>query len=287
MSRIEAKGIEKSYGPVHALSQVSLTLEENRIYGLLGRNGAGKSTLLKILAGWIFPDQGEAAVNHIPVLTAEEQVGDIYLMSEQNLYPDGMDARAAIRYSTKLYPKFDAAYATQLAEKFKLPMKTGITKLSTGYRSIFKVIMALSVNTPVVFFDEPVLGLDANHRELFYRVFLEKYAKSPFTAVISTHLIDEVANVVEDVILLRKGEILYQGSREALLEQGYAVSGKAADVDRYQKGRPVIAEESFGGLKVAYFWGEKRPEELPEGLELSSLDLQKLFIHLTEEEEEK
>ncbi|WP_434310384.1 ABC transporter ATP-binding protein [Hominifimenecus sp. rT4P-3] len=287
MSRIEARGVEKSYGAVHALKQVSLTLEENKIYGLLGRNGAGKSTLLKILAGWIFPDQGEAAVDGVPVLKEEDRMGDIYLMSEQNLYPDGMDVRAAIRYGTKLYPEFDSAYAMRLAEKFKLPMKTGITKLSTGYRSIFKVIMALSVNTPVVFFDEPVLGLDANHRELFYRVFLEKYAERPFTAVISTHLIDEVANVVEDVILLRKGEIIYQGSREALLEQGYAVSGKAADVDSYQKGRPVIAEESFGGLKAAYFWGEKRPEVLPEGLELSNMDLQKLFIRLTGEEGEE
>ena len=73
---------------------------------------------------------------------------------------------------------------------------------------------------------------------------------------------------------------------EELLEQGYAVSGKAADVDRYKQGRPVIAEESFGGLKAAYFWGEKSPNTLPEGLELSKMDLQKLFVRLTGEEGE-
>ncbi len=135
------------------------------------------------------------------------------------------------------------------------------------------------------FIDEPVLGLDANHRELFYWVLLEKYAEHPFTAVISTHLIDELAGLVENVILLRRGQVLYNGSREELLDQGYTVSGKAADVDRYKEGRPLIGEERLGGLKAAYFWGEPAPA--PEGLEVSPLDLQKLFIRLTEEEEER
>ena len=286
MSRIEARGIGKSYGSIRALDDVGFTLEENKIYGLLGRNGAGKSTLLKILAGWIFPDQGAAEVDGKPVLKAEDAMGKIYLMNELDLYPDGMKVREVFRYGEKLYPYFDRGYADRLAEKFRLPMKTGVNKLSTGYRSIFKIVMALSSNNPIVFFDEPVLGLDANHREMFYRIFLEKYMERPFTAVISTHLIEEVANVIEDVLLIRKGKLIYQGSREALLEQGYAVSGKTTDVDRYKQGRPVIAEESFGGLKAAYFWGEKRPNTLPDGLELSKMDLQKLFVRLTSEEEE-
>lgn len=75
--------------------------------------------------------------------------------------------------------------------------------MSTGYQSIFKNIMALSVNVPYVFLDEPVLGLDAYHRELFYRLLIEKYAQNPFTVVISTHLIEEVTNIVEHVIIIK------------------------------------------------------------------------------------
>lgn len=285
MSRIEVQGIGKSFGSVRALDMVSFSIAENQITGLLGRNGAGKSTLMRILAGWTFPDQGSARVGGQEVTPGESP--DLYLMSEMDLYPDGMNPLKAFRYGRRLYKDFDEAYARRLAEKFRLPLKTNINRLSTGYRSIFKIIMALSVNTPVVMFDEPVLGLDANHRELFYRVLLEKYAEHPFTAVISTHLIDELAGLVENVILLRRGQVLYNGSREELLGQGYTVSGKAADVDRYKEGRPLIGEESLGGLKAPYFWGEPAPARIPEGLEVSPLDLQKLFIRLTEEEEER
>ncbi len=285
MSRIEMQRIGKSYGPVRALDQVCCVFEENRITGLLGRNGAGKSTLLQIAAGWTFPDQGTAYVDGRPVGPGDSP--DLYLMSEQDLYPDGMNGERALRYSRRLYPHFDEAYARMLSEKFRLSLKTNVNQLSTGYRSIFKILVALSVNTPVVLLDEPVLGLDANHRELFYRLLLEKYTEKPFTCVISTHLIDELAAVVEDVTVLRRGQVLYSGSREALLSQGYAVEGKAEAVDRYRAGRPWIGEERLGGLKAAYFWGEPAPDTVPEGLELAPLDLQKLFIRLTEEEEEK
>ena len=93
--------------------------------------------------------------------------------------------------------------------------------------------------------------------------------------------------MMEDVVLLRRGRLLYSGSREELLDQGYTVSGKASLVDQYREGHPWIGEERLGGLKAAYFWGEPAPVEVPEGLELSSLDLQKLFVRLTEEEVEK
>lgn len=285
MSRIDVQWVGKSFGPVRALDQISFSIQKNRITGLLGRNGAGKSTLLRIMAGWAFADQGTVAVDGQQVRPGENP--NLYLMSELDLYPDGMKPAEAFRLAKRLYAGFDPEYAKMLSEKFQLPLKTNINRLSTGYRSVFKIIMALSVNTPAVLFDEPVLGLDANHRELFYRELLEKYAEHPFTAVVSTHLIDEVAGMMEDVVLLRRGRLLYSGSREELLDQGYTVSGKASLVDQYREGHPWIGEERLGGLKAAYFWGEPAPVEVPEGLELSSLDLQKLFVRLTEEEVEK
>ena len=96
-------------------------------------------------------------------------------------------------------------YAQTISKEFGLDPRRKVKELSTGYSSILKCVVSLSVNTKYVIFDEPVLGLDANHRELFYTLLLKKYAETPFTAIISTHLIDEVANLIEDVIIIDNG----------------------------------------------------------------------------------
>jgi len=154
--------------------------------------------------------------------------------------------------------------------------------LSTGYSSIFKVIIALSVNTPYVLLDEPVLGLDANHRDMFYRYLIEKYSETPSTYVISTHLIEEISNLVEHIIIIRKGKIIKDEAREELMSYGYTVSGKASLVDEYVRDKNVIGLDSIGGLKSAYVMGQIPRDKAPEGLEITKIDLQKLFIKLTD-----
>jgi ABC-2 type transport system ATP-binding protein len=138
----------------------------------------------------------------------------------------------------------------------------------------------LSVNTPYILLDEPVLGLDANHRDMFYRILLEKYSTNPSTIIISTHLIEEVSAVIEDIVILKKGKIIKNESSEALLSNGYTVSGSAAVVDTFLVDKNVIGTDTLGGLKSAYILG-KLEGEIPNGIEISKLDLQKLFIQLT------
>lgn len=280
MSGIEIKNITKKYKEVCALDNVSLTLQENKIYGLLGRNGAGKSTLLNIITERIFPDNGEVYVDGDLIADSDKPLSKIYLMSEKNCYPLNMKVKDAFRWSKNFYPDFDEAYALGLAERFDLNRNAVVKSLSTGYRSIFKLIIALSVNVPYIFLDEPVLGLDANHRDLFYRLLIEKYSEHPCTIVISTHLIEEVANIIEDIIIIKKGKIIRNESRESLLSEGYAVSGTASAVDAYIANKNVIGMDSLGGLKTAYLMGVA-DKQIPQGLELSKLDLQKLFIQLT------
>lgn len=281
MKSIEIHNISKSYGKVKALDQVSLKFEGNKIYGLLGRNGAGKSTLLNILTNRIFPDSGEVIIN------GESEYGDntaqrnIYLMSEENYYPDVMRIRNVFRWSQEFYPNFDIDYANSLAEKFKLDVNKNVKGLSTGYRSIFKVIVALAANTPYTLFDEPILGLDANHRDLFYKLLIENYENNPRTIVISTHLIEEVANIIEDIIIIKEGRILKNESCQELLSSGYTISGKISVVDEYIADKNVIGEDILGGLKSAYILGNIDQSSLPKELEVTKLDLQKLFIQLT------
>ena len=137
------------------------------------------------------------------------------------------------------------------------------------------------MNVPFVFLDEPVLGLDANHRELFYRVLIECYSANPASYIISTHLIEEVSAVLEEIILIRNGEIILKESRDELLNKYYSVTGSISAVDSYAEGRKVIGDDTLGRMKTAYIEGIPDRNSVPAGVEISKIDLQRLFIQLT------
>jgi len=284
MNGIQINNVTKAFGDTLALNQVTLTFEPHKIYGLLGRNGAGKSTLLNIITNRLFADSGEVTIDGLSSVENDMTQGLLYLMSEKNLYPESMTCNEAFKWTQQFFKDFNLDYALNLAKQFKLDTKKKIRSLSTGYTSIFKIITALSVNTPYVLFDEPVLGLDANHREMFYRLLIEKYSNNAFTAIISTHLIEEIANLLEYVMIIKNGEILVNESCETLLSKGYSISGTIKQVNGFIKGKEIIGEDVLGGLKTATIIGSINKSTLPDGIEISNLDLQKLFIKLTNEE---
>ncbi len=276
---IEIKNVSKSYGATLALDNSSVTFAPDKIYGLLGRNGAGKTTLLNAITGRIFADGGSITLNGQLILENDGALGKIYMMSEPMLYPEKMKVKDAFRWTKQFYPNFDEPYALSLAERFKLNVNKATKSLSTGYASIFKLITALATNAPYVLLDEPVLGLDANHRDLFYRVLLEKYSEKPFTAVLSTHLVEEISGLVEQVVIIKDGKLLYDEPTEELLSKGYTASGPANAVDAYIAGKNVIGQDALGGLKSAYILGAA--DDAPSGVEITKMDLQKLFVQLT------
>lgn len=282
MNGIQIQNLTKNFGQTRALDNVNLTFEEGKIYGLLGRNGAGKSTLLGCITNRLFPDAGQVLINGLPAMENDTATGLVYMMSEKSLYPEGMRVRDVFRWAKTCYGgAFDMEYAVMLCDMFGLDPKKKTKQLSTGYASIFKIITALALKVPYLMLDEPVLGLDANHRELFYRELLENYASYPRTIVLSTHLIEEVSSLIEEVVIIKEGHIIVTQSSESLLREGYAISGPAAMVDAFAAGKQVIGENALGGLKTVYIRGERDAQELPAGLEISAMDLQKLFIQLT------
>jgi ABC-2 type transport system ATP-binding protein len=279
VSKIEIKNITKTFGDVKALKNVTVDFEENHIYGLLGRNGAGKTTLLNLITGKIFPDSGEILVDGERAPENDRMLSKMYCMTELNLYPERMRVQEAFQWSAAFYPNFNMEYAKELCEKFELKTKQKIKNLSTGYSSIFKIIIALSCGTEIVLFDEPVLGLDANHRELFYRELIQNFSDCPRNFIISTHLIEEIASILDRVVILKNGEIIMDDEVQNVIGMGYSVSGSAGAVDEYLKGKKILGFDTLGGLKSAYLLG--RSSDVPIGLEVGKLDLQKLFIQLT------
>lgn len=285
MNAIQIKNITKRYKNVTALDDVSFSFEFGKIYGFLGRNGAGKTTLINIIANRIFADSGEILIDDIPVKENMKVHEKIFCMSEADLYDTNLKIKNHFKWIDRFYDSFNLEKALDIAKKFNLDMNKKFKALSKGYQSIFKLTVALSLEVPYVIFDEPVLGLDANHRELFYDLLLKDYEKNERTIIIATHLIEEVANIIEEVVLIDKGKVLLQQNVGDLLETGYSVSGLAQEVDAYCEDKNVIGYDELGSLKLAYVLGEKAP--LPQGsnLQISAMNLQKLFVKLTEKGE--
>lgn len=284
---IQVQAVKQAFHSQVVLDELNLTIEPNTIYGLLGRNGAGKSTLLNIISNRIFADSGTVTMDDESMRDNDRTLGRLYLMSEVNLYSDRARVKQLFKMTAYLYGSFDFAYAEKLAQTFGLDLNTRFGKLSTGYRTIFKLIVALCVPADYIFLDEPVLGLDANHREIFYQELIETYSEHPRTFVISTHLIDEIANIVEHVFVLDQHQIVIDGDVSDILAQSYAVTGPQADVVAYTNGLNVIGQDALGGITAHYVYGgldDNRP--IPDTVKIEHLDLQKLFINLTNTKEE-
>ncbi|MCI6908370.1 MAG: ABC transporter ATP-binding protein [Eubacteriales bacterium] len=282
---IAIENVTKRFGKTCALDGVSCAFGENRIYGLLGNNGAGKTTLLNLIANRLYADEGTITVDGEDVRDRNSALEKIFYIGEQNLYPEEMRVEKALRTTAAFYPAFDLEYAHTLAERFKLNTKKKITSLSTGYASIFRLITALSTGAAYLLLDEPVLGLDATNRDLFYRTLLERYTEKPATIVLSTHLIGEVAALLSDVVIIHNGRILRCAEVETLLESGYSVTGPAGQVDAYASGRKVLSSSTVGGIRTVCIEG-KMENSLPEGLEAGKLNLQDYFISLMKKSEE-
>ncbi len=284
MRGIELKGVSKSYKGTVALWKSNVQIEHGKIYGLLGRNGAGKTTLLKLISHHIFSDEGQIFIEDEVLDLDQEMTRKIYFMGEDDLYPNSFKVMDVFKCTQAFYPTFDFEKALELCKAFELNPKKRIKSLSTGYRTIYKIITALCVHAPYVFLDEPVLGLDAHHRALFYKCLLKTYSEQSNTYVLSTHLIEEISGMVEDVIILKQGHVLLEAKTEKLLEMSYTVRGTAREVDDFLIGKKPLFTEEMGTLKVAYLMDPQVNRNIPDTLQHSALDLQSLFVALTSAE---
>ncbi len=286
METIICKDIEKKYGNKQALRDVNLTLEKGKIYGLIGRNGAGKTTLLSIISAQNPASAGTVTWNGQPVWENREALNHICFSRELsvNLYGSGvssMKVKEYLRNASYYYPNWDEEMAQELIGKFELDTKKRINKLSKGMLSMVTIIIALASKADFTFMDEPVAGLDVVVRDYFYHKLMEEYTESNRTFVISTHIIEEASDLMEEVIVIKKGELLLKENTQDLLERSYHVSGMAEVVDKATEGYEKHHEEKMGRSKSVTILLQPG-QKLPEGYEVSiqPVNLEKLFIAL-------
>lgn len=282
MEQLRVDHITKKYGRRVVLDDVSFRLAPGKIYGLLGRNGAGKSTLLNIITSRIFPSAGSIYLGDQESGNNDQVIGQFYLMSEANLYPKRTTIRRMFDLADGAYGQFNYQNAERQLKAFGIPADDHLSDLSTGLQTAAKLVVALNVNASYVFLDEPVLGLDANHRELFYKELIKAYQAKPRTFVLSTHLIDEIQQLVEHVVVLNDHHIIEDADVDEMLGRAFAISGPAKDVDQYVAGLRVLSSESLGKTKTTYVYDQLDDKRvIPDRVKISHYDLQHLFIYLT------
>lgn len=282
MSELIIANVSKRYGKKTILDDLSVKFEQGHSYGLLGRNGAGKSTLINIIMQRCKREGGVITLDGQVTDNNDKLMSRLFCMNDSTLYPSNFRVKTIFSITNSMYDRFDMEYAVKTAEMFGLDLKKRLKQLSTGYNTIYKVILALASNADFVFLDEPVLGIDVNQRELFYKTLARKMADETSCFVISTHIIEEIQNLIDRTMILHGGKILLDGDTETLMNNYAAVSGKAEAVDEFTAGKSVICTESMGVFKKAVFEAENFSEsDVPEGLSLDTVNLQQLFYYLT------
>ena len=285
MSRLVAENIVKTYGNKNALDGVSLTLESGKIYGLIGRNGAGKTTLLSILTSQNPATSGSVQFDGQQVWENPAVLDQLCFSRELNPMAGNnantMKVKEYLRIAATFLPYWDKAMAEELVKIFGLDTKKRINKLSKGMMSMVTVIVALASKAPFTFLDEPVAGLDVVAREQFYRILIDEFTETGRTFVISTHIIEEAADVFEEVIMVDKGKIILKENAQELMERSVHVSGHADEVDHAVAGLNVYREEKLGrskGVTVMLKPGQKIDTSYD--VHVKKLSLQKLFVAL-------
>jgi len=183
--------------------------------------------------------------------------------------------------SKSFFPYWDEEYAHSLVEDFNLPLKKKNRGLSRGMHSALGIVIGLASRAPLTIFDEPYLGLDAVSRELFYNRLMEDYTEHPRTVILSTHLIDEVSNLLEHILVIDKGQLIIDEDAENLRGKAYTVTGQTSKVEAFIIGKEVIHREPFGGLLSATVINNENSFVHIPGLEISPVSLQQLIVHLT------
>lgn len=283
---VEVKNLTKRYRETLAVDDVSFTIEKDTIYGLLGRNGAGKTTVMSIITAQNFASSGEVRVFGRDPYENAKVLSRMCFVRESQKYPDDALPRHAFETARLFFPNWSQELADRLIDEFQLPLKRRIKKLSRGQLSAVGVIIGLASRAEITFFDEPYLGLDAVARQIFYDRLLEDYSEHPRTVILSSHLIDEVSNLIERVLVIDRGRIIMDESTDAVRDRAANIVGDTAAVEAFIQGREVVHRESLGHVASVTVLGaltaDDRARLAAAGLDIAPVSLQQLIVRTTQ-----
>lgn len=283
---VECQGLSKHFGRTVALNNLTFSIKKNAITGLVGANGAGKTTLLKILAGYLRKTAGEVRVFGERPFNSLKVAANTIFIDDNLALPATLSIAEILEAGRLFYPGWDHGLARRLFDYFSFNPRQLHKNLSKGKRSTFNMILGLSARSVLTIFDEPTVGMDAAVRKDFYRALLQDYLQHPRTIIISSHLLKEIEDILEEILLLREGQKRLQLSASALREYALGLRGEEALVKRFIAGREVYRREHFGknSLFVVLrnsFSAAERHKARAAGLEIMAVSAEDLCVYLT------
>ena len=278
---LELKHVSKSFGKFKALDNLTMTIPQGSVYGLVGPNGAGKTTAIRHITGVYRPDEGEITMEGLPIYENPQVKQAIGYIPDEIFYFSSATLKDMAKFYRGLYPRFDMPLFQRLSEVFQLPMGSPIRRFSKGMQKQAAFQLTLSIRPDVLVLDEPVDGLDPVMRRQVMSLILAEVAERNTTVLISSHNLRELEDVCDHVGIMNHGKMLLERSLADM--QGNTV--KLQMVGDVPEGLEILHQSSTGRLQTLVVRGNAREVEAqveasePMFYDILPLSLEEIFIY--------
>ena len=250
---VATESLSKRYGAFIALADCSLAVQRGEVFGLLGPNGAGKTTLLRLLMGFLRPTSGRASIDgldcHRDTVAVHERVS--YLPGDAHV-PETMSGREVLRFFSRVRPQGDLRRATALAERLQLDLSRQVALMSTGMRQKLALAAVMSIDAPLLILDEPTSNLDPTIRADVLALVREA-RQAGRTIIFSSHVLSEVEQVCDRVVILRRGQLVHTQVVAELLRQHRIraeLTGPLPPLPKHLEGKLAVHNGHHGKLTI-------------------------------------
>ena len=288
---IEAKKISKSFDCFKAVNDVTVTITEYNVFGLVGTNGAGKSTVLRMIAGVYKPDEGIITVDEQPVFDKMETKKKLFFIADEPYFFTNATAADMQKYYASIYEEFDTEQFYRYLSHFELDKRRKINTYSKGMKKQLALLLGISSKTKYLLCDETFDGLDPVMRQGVKSIFADEIERRGLTPIIASHNLRELEDICDHVGLLHKGGVLLSKDLEEMkcnIQKVQCVFRSAEEEKKAMAELNILKDERRGSLHTFTVRGNR--EQVMETLskadtifcEVLPLSLEEIFISETE-----
>jgi len=288
---IEAIGVSKEFERIKAVDNISLTIKEGNVFGLIGTNGAGKSTLIRMLCGILKPSSGTIKIDGISVFEQVNAKELFFYISDDQYFFNNSTPNDLRKFYSTVYPKFDSERFHTLIKQFDLDEKRKLNTFSKGMKKQVSIICGICSNSKYLFCDETFDGLDPVMRQAVKSIFVKEMSERNMTPIIASHNLRELEDICDHIGLLHKGGVLL--SKELFdmklnIHKVQVVFREGTDTENIFVKEDIIKEENRGSLRTLTIRGndneiiQRLERAKPVFYEILPLSLEEIFISETE-----
>ncbi|WP_186668055.1 ATP-binding cassette domain-containing protein [Sporosarcina sp. BP05] len=285
MTVIEFNDVTKTYGRRTVLDKMNFSIRQGVLTGIIGRNGVGKSTLMKIAVGHIQATSGDVRVFSVNPFNSLKVSANSILVDDAMSFSDKLTLKDILQEAGRFYPNWDGPLAQRLFDYFGFHSNARQVDLSKGKKSTFNAIIGLASHCPVTIFDEPTTGMDTVARKDFYRALLKDYIAHPRTILVSSHHLEEVEDLLEDILLIHNKTALFHGPATDLQEMFVNLIGKEEKISTFIADREIISSQINGSyseiLVKNTFTSDEKSHLHTQGIQLVPVSADDAYVALT------